>query len=72
MQDNLRNQSWIRIAFVIIAVAAAAAVGRRVRASTGNQRIEVPFEAAKIDTAAIARRIRATGYNTRIADVNKR
>ena len=40
MQDNLRNQSWIRITFVIIALAAAAAVViDDVRRSTSNRKL---------------------------------
>jgi len=39
----------------------------QVRANPLNQRIEVLFDAAKLDTAAIAERISKAGYQTKVA-----
>ena len=38
----------------------------QVRASARNQRVEVLFDAAKLDAAAIAERINKTGYQTQV------
>ena len=38
----------------------------QVRANARNQRVEVLFDAAKLDTAAIAERIGKTGYQTKV------
>lgn len=40
---------------------------RQVWANASNQRVEVLFDTAKLDTAAIAERISRTGYQTKIA-----
>lgn len=38
----------------------------QVRASARNQRVEVLFDAAKLDAAAIAERISKTGYQSKV------
>lgn len=38
----------------------------QVRANARSQRVEVLFDAAKLDTAAIAERIGKTGYQTKV------
>lgn len=38
----------------------------QVLASARNQRVEVLFDAAKVDTAAIAERISKTGYQSKV------
>lgn len=39
----------------------------QVRANARNQRVEVLFDAAKLDAAAIAERISKTGYQTKVS-----
>ncbi len=42
----------------------------QVRASSRNQRIEVLFDSAVLDTAAIAERLGTAGYETRVGSSN--
>lgn len=40
---------------------------RRVRARSRDQRVDVLFDGAVLDTSAIAERLRGAGYETRLA-----